>query len=266
MAYKRRGLPSEGETVLCTVKRIVKNSVFVELDEFENVEGIIHASEVAAGRIRTIFDYVREGKKSICKVLRQNHEHHSVDLSLRRVSDIQRQKKMEELKKEQKAEKVLEVIAKEMTMQPAELYKTAGIRLVEEFGTLSAGFDEIAKIGEAALKTLNIDKKVATTIVSFVKQRIKPPEVKITRIITISSREPNGIDNIKIVLKNVEETAKKQKKEIEIKFLGSPRYRLQLRAEDYKTAEATMKELETRMITDAKKHKTDVAIDKEKTA
>ena len=54
MFYKREGFPHEEEITLCTVKKILHNSVFASLDEYKDREGIIHISEIAPGRIRTI--------------------------------------------------------------------------------------------------------------------------------------------------------------------------------------------------------------------
>jgi len=93
MFYKKKGLPEEGEYILCTVKKILFHSVFVSLDEYEHKEGMVHISEVSPGRIRNIRDYVKEGKKLICKVLRVKHDRGQVDLSLRRVSVSMRKKK-----------------------------------------------------------------------------------------------------------------------------------------------------------------------------
>jgi len=63
MFYKKKGLPEENSIVLCTVKKILFHSIFVDLDEYQNQDGMIHISEIAPGRIRNIRDYVAEGKK-----------------------------------------------------------------------------------------------------------------------------------------------------------------------------------------------------------
>ena len=62
MYYKRTGLPEESELLLCTVTNIQYSSVFVKIDDF-GISGMIHISEIAAGRIRNIRDYVKEGKR-----------------------------------------------------------------------------------------------------------------------------------------------------------------------------------------------------------
>ena len=94
MYFKKQGFPREGEIVVCTVRKIMRTTVFVDLDGYINREGIIHISEISPGRIRTIRDYVKEGKKVVCKVLRKNERYGNLDLSIRRVTTGQKLKKL----------------------------------------------------------------------------------------------------------------------------------------------------------------------------
>ena len=55
MIYKKTGLPEDSEIVMCTVTKIQYSSVFVKIDEY-GISGMIHISEIAAGRIRNIRD------------------------------------------------------------------------------------------------------------------------------------------------------------------------------------------------------------------
>ena len=112
MLLKKQGFPQEGELVLCTVTKIFGHSVFVTVDEY-NRSGMINISEVSPGRIRNLRDFVVEGKKIVCFVLRVNQEKGHIDLSLRRVNDNQKRKKLESMQLEQKAEKMLEFVAKD---------------------------------------------------------------------------------------------------------------------------------------------------------
>src|SRR5207249_3402763 len=77
---------------------------FVTLDEYENKEGFIHIAEVSSGWIKYIRDYVREGQKVVCKVLKVDTEKGHIDLSLKAVNEHQRREKIQEWKNEQKAE------------------------------------------------------------------------------------------------------------------------------------------------------------------
>ena len=111
MLYKKKGMPEESDLVLTTITKIQFHSVFASLDEYEGKTGMIHISEISPGRIRNIFDFVREGKVVVCKVLKINPKLGHIDLSLRRVSEGQRRMKMDEMKQEQLAEKIIELLA-----------------------------------------------------------------------------------------------------------------------------------------------------------
>ena len=114
---KKEGFPEEGELLLCTVTKIFGHSVFVNVEDY-NRSGMIHISEISPGRIRNLRDYVVEGKKVVCVVLRVNKEKGHIDLSLRRVNESQKRKKLEDIKQEQKSEKIIETVAQELHKDP----------------------------------------------------------------------------------------------------------------------------------------------------
>jgi len=130
MFYKKIGKPGIDEIIIGTVKRVTPHSVFIELDEYTNIEGMIHISEIAPGRIRNIRDYVKEGKKIICKVLNINKVTGNIDLSLRRVTLSQRIEKSDELKQEAKAEKLLFSIGQKLKIGQEEIYKKVAVKAV----------------------------------------------------------------------------------------------------------------------------------------
>ena len=98
MLFKKQGFPEESESVLCTVTSVQYHSVFVDIDEYGK-SGMIHISEVSPGRMRNIRDFVKEGKKIVCKVLRINEEKGYIDLSLRRVNESEKRRKIDDIKK-----------------------------------------------------------------------------------------------------------------------------------------------------------------------
>ena len=120
MLLTKKGFPEEDELVMCTVTKVQFHSVFVNLDEYGE-SGMIHISEVSPGRIRNIRDFVKEGKKVVCKVLRVNEDKGHIDLSLRRVTETQRRTKVDEIKQQQKAEKILEFVAKDLNLDTKKL-------------------------------------------------------------------------------------------------------------------------------------------------
>ncbi len=226
----KKGYPETGEIVIATVKTVKPYGAFVTLDEYGDKEGFIHISEIAAGWIKYIRDHVREGQKVVCKVLRVDPSRGHIDLSLKRVNEHQRREKIQEWKNEKKAEKLFEIVAQRLGKDVEECYKEFGYDLIEHFGTLFAAFEESA-INEEILKDEGFDGDWIDTFVQVAKENIVPPYVRISGYLELTTTAPNGIEHIKKVLQDIEE------ENIVVTYMGAPRYRINVRAEDYKTAE-----------------------------
>ena len=236
MLLKKQGFPEEGDLVLCTVTSVQFHSVFVDLDEYGK-NGMIHISEVSPGRIRNIRDFVKEGKKIVCKVLRINEEKGYIDLSLRRVNESEKRRKIDEVKREQNAEKIVEIAAGKLGLKTEELYKEISERVIKNYSSLHEFFEDVSK-DEKAVDKLEIDKKYSKVLEETIRQRIKPSEVEIKGRLKLATFEPDGIEVIKDCLKKADESAKGR---INISYLGSGIYRLMVKANDYKEAEKLMK-------------------------
>ncbi len=236
MLFKKHGFPEEGESVLCTVTSVQYHSVFVDLDEYGK-SGLIHISEVSPGRIRNIRDFVKEGKKVVCKVLRINEEKGYIDLSLRRVNESEKRRKIEDIKKEQNAEKIVEIAAKKIGLKTEEFYAELSAKINKRYASVHEFFEECSK-DESLLQNLGIDKDRLKLLDETIKQRIKPTEVEIKGKLKITTYAPNGIDIIKDSLKKAEQSADNR---IGINYLGSGLYRFKVKASDYKEAEKLMK-------------------------
>jgi len=167
MFLRKEGIPEEGELVLCTINNIHFHSVFAKLDEY-NKSGLIHISEVSPGRIRNIRDFVSEGKKVVCKVIRVNAEKGHIDLSLRRVNESQRRNKISEIKLEQMAEKIVEQTAKKTGTQASEIYASIMGKLKGRYSSLYAFFEDVS-FGKASLKEISLKPKAAEELEELIK-------------------------------------------------------------------------------------------------
>jgi len=251
MFYKKPGFPEENEILICTIKKILPNCVFVDLDEYKDKEGVVQISEVSPGRIRNIRDFVKEGKKIICKVLKINEERNHIDLSLRRVNQAQRINKNKEYKQEQRSEKILESLAKQKNLTIKDAYEQIGYKLVDEFGTLNDAFQEIVK-DENVLKFLSLDPVLQGSLINLIKSKIKPKEVKISATLKLISSLPNGIEEIKKMLKKVNELITKDNLKCDILYAGAPNYRLTITSTNYKEAEKEIEKIEKLVVLDFK--------------
>jgi translation initiation factor 2 subunit 1 len=249
MLLKKTGFPQEDELVLCTVTAVQFHSVFVTLDEYGNRTGMIHISEIAPGRIRNIREFVKEGKKIVCKVLRINAEKGHIDLSLRRVNEMQKREKMNQIKQEQLAEKIIEHAAKKHLKKPEEIYAALSKELIPKCGGIFPAFELVAQ-GKLDLGTI-IDKKLAQSVSEAIAQRIKPKEVAIDGDITLLSYAPNGVEAVKDALSKALAMPGKPV----IRYKGAGTYHVSVTADDYKAAEKKLKAAVDAVLDAAKAHK-----------
>lgn len=243
--------PEIGDLVVCSVKNVKNFGAFVSLEEFGDKEGFIHIAEVATGWIKYIRDYVREGQKIVCKVLKVDPSKGHVDLSLKQVNEHQRREKIQEWKNEQKAQKLLEIVvlgekSKPKEMEKRELedkekreledfYEKHGHRLVDKFGTLYGAFED-ASMDENALDE-DFKGKWVERFIQVAKENIMPPEVSIDAFIEVTCPLPDGVDHIREALTSAQKSDPVQ---VSIQYVGAPRYRIVVKAPDYKSAEEEM--------------------------
>ncbi len=205
---------------------------FCKLDEYDKT-GMIHISEVSPGRIRNIRDYVQEGKKVVCKVLRIDKIKGHIDLSLRRVTEMQKRKKTDEIKREQKSEKIVEIVAKELKKDTKEVYDNISSKIFEKYEYLAQCFDDV--VSESVnLEKLGIDANTAKILTEVVKEKIKPVEVQIKGKLDLVSYAPDGVEIVKHALKKAGDV---NKEDIILKYVGAGKYSLLVKAPDYKEAE-----------------------------
>jgi len=236
----RREWPEQGELVVCTVKKVADFGAFVGLDEYEGKEGLIHVSEVASGWIKYIRDHVREGQKIVCKVLNVVPTRGHIDLSLKDVNEYQRREKIHEWKNEQKAEKWLHFVASAAGVDVDQLYDDVGDKLTKKFGSIYTAFEEAAVAGPSVLTEIEISKEHADIIAKVARENVKPPSVDIAGYVSLTCPLPNGVDVIKEAL----EAASKVDVpgvDLEVSYVGAPRYRIRVTAPDYKRAEGALK-------------------------
>ncbi len=255
MLLKKQGYPEESEIVLCTVTSVRYNSVFVNLNEYDH-SGMIHISEISPGRIRNINDYVKEGKVIICKVLRIDKEKGYIDLSLRRVNEGQRRAKVNEIKKEQKAEKIIEFVAKKLKKDIKDVYKEISDKVLQKYDLLYPCFEDVSE-KKTNLEEIGIPKKLAEELKEVIKQKIKPIEVSVKGNIKLVSYAPDGVEIIKDAIK------KGMDKNIKILYVGGGKYSIRVKASDYKAAEKILKDSTEAIIQYAEKNDVKASFERE---
>ncbi len=226
--------PEVGEFIIGTVKNIFKQGAFIELDEYSGARGMLPLSEISLKWVRNIRDYVKENQKVVLLVLNVNQQRGHIDLSLRRVSDSQRKKKLQEVKQAQRARKLLEYLGEELKVSAGEINEKITNELVKEYGDAYSGLEAIASDENNADK-LKIPAKWRPKLLEIIRKSIKPPEVEITGLLKLQSYAPNGVDVIKQAIKQMENF--KSNCSINVSYYSAPNYRVVCKGPDYKSVE-----------------------------
>ncbi len=231
---KKNGLPNPGEVVLCTVQRITPFAAWCILEEY-NVEGMIHISEVAGKWIHDIREFVKPNRQYVAKVVRVDEQKNLVNLSLKRVSKYDERTKMNEFRMGHRAEKMLERAGKELNKTLKQSYQEAGFLLQERFGGLINAFEEISKSKEV-LGELDMPKNWKDALLKVVEKAFKVKEIVLKVELELKSYAEDGVERIKKVLTSLDVNG------LEISYISAPKYRLELKTSDPKTAEKILRE------------------------
>lgn len=241
-----RGFPENGELVVCTVKNVKNFGAFVTLDEYDDKEGFVHVRDVATGWVKYIRDYVREGQKVVCKVLGVDSSKGHIDLSLKAVNDHQKREKIQQWKNEKKAEKLVEIVAERMGISIDKAYDLFGNELLEDYESLYDAFETAVADTEAFVE--DYDGEWIDIFMEVAQENVAAPSVQIDGILELTSSAPNGMELVRnALLKGV---AAADGADAEITCVGCPRYRVVVRAPEYKEAEEIMKDISNAAIND----------------
>ncbi len=231
-----REYPEPGDLVVCTVKSVRNFGAFVSLEEYDQKEGFIHITEIATGWVKRMSDFVREGQRVVCRVLEVNPSKGHIDISLKKVNEHQKRETIQDWKNEQRAEKLLEILGEKIGENVEWCHETFANDLIEYYGSLYIAFEEAAsndKLDKKLFKGKWVEgfKEIAI-------DNVTPATISIDGFLELTSNAPDGIEHIRTALTEAE---KSDDVKVEVQYVGAPKYRLVVKANDYKTAEEEMK-------------------------
>ena len=103
-------LPEEGEIVIATIAKIGDHGAYATLDEYNNIQGFLHVSEIAHGWVRNISKFVKEGEKKVLLVKKIREGREEIDLSLKQISRDQQKRKLLDVKRFEKGKNIIKNI------------------------------------------------------------------------------------------------------------------------------------------------------------
>ena len=225
-----------GDLVLCTVEKIERTIVFVKIEN--NGEGSIVMSEIAPGRIRNIRNHVVPNKRIVCKVLRVSQKG-NIELSLRRTTPKERKEVIGQYKQEKNYVNLLKsILGKRSEKIIQEILKEERIY---DF------FEEAKKNPKKLEKIIGKDSKKILDVLRSQKKK----KAVVKREIELKSTQPNGLELIKEIFKDIKE---------DVKYISAGVYSIKTESEDVKTADKKFVEIANNIEKKAKKLKVEFSI------
>ncbi|MCK4649798.1 hypothetical protein KAT36_01060 [Candidatus Pacearchaeota archaeon] len=208
----------EGDLIPCKVKKVTNTITFVEMPNGH--EGTIISSEIAAGRIKLMRQYVVPNKQIVCKILRIEGDH--AHLSLRRVTLKEKKEVMQKFKQSQAINVAFKQILKEKEKEIKE-------KILNDFKDLSE-FTRATKINPELLQKY-IPKENQEAIKKIINKKRKKEQLR--QNIKIKCLENDGITRIKKIfdLKN---------DNLKVTYISAGKLSLKLTVEDFKQGKKEM--------------------------
>ena len=229
-------LPEIGELVVATIAKVGDHGAYATLDEYSNVQGFLHVSEIGQGWIRNINKFIKEGEKKVLLVKKIRAGREEIDLSLKQVSREQRKNKLRDVKQFQKGKGIIKNIQEKAKLSDDDVEKLED-KIFSKYDAVYDGIIDIARNGIKVFSDLKLPKKTLD-VIEAVSTKIKLPSVEIRGILELTDSSSNGIENIRNSLQSFE---KIDQNTIKILYIGAPRYRISVTAPDFKSAEKTLK-------------------------
>src|SRR3989338_9072508 len=185
MMKRRDAFPSVGELIVGTITTVNPYSAAVRLEEYDRF-GMIHISEVSSRWVRDIKEFAKENQRCVCKVIKVDEEQGHINLSLKRVSKEEYDRKMSDYKSEEKAEKILDDIGKKFGKNLDQMYEEIGYSLQDNFGSLFKAF-KIALKDKKLLVKKGFEEKYADAIEQATAEVFKESDIEIKCKLNLTS-------------------------------------------------------------------------------
>ncbi len=238
----RKKLPDVGELVVGTVDEVYDFGAYLTLDEYGGMRAFLPWSEVASRAVRKISAVVQPGRKIVVKVIRVYRKRGQVDVSLKRVMEGEKRRKMIEYKRKVKAAAIVEIVAQKIGKTVDDAYREVIWKLEDAYGDAMTGLEQAVIYGREALEEAGIPEEWIEPLLETAKVHVKVKQVRISGIFTLRSLAPDGVERIKEVLVTAKKNAKVKGEDIKVRLytIGAPRYRIDLQSHDYKILEKAL--------------------------
>lgn len=215
--------PEEGDLVVVNVKAIEEMGAYVELLEYNNIEGMILLSELSRRRIRSINRLLRVGRQEVVMVIRADREKGIVDLSKRRVAPEDIVKAEERFKKSKAVHSIVKHISSKLKTPILGLYTRLAWPLYRKYGHAYDAFQVAVSDPDTILGPIELSAEERAEVLNYIKLKMTPKELRIRADIQVTCVTYAGIEAIRSALLCAEACGT-DKVPIKVQLIAPPLY------------------------------------------
>ncbi|GAB2214624.1 hypothetical protein Drorol1_Dr00018981 [Drosera rotundifolia] len=234
--------PEVDMAVMIQVKNIADMGAYVQLLEYNNIEGMILLSELSRRRIRSVNSLIKVGRTEPVMVLRVDKEKGYIDLSKRRVAEEDIINCEERYNKSKLVHSIMRHVAETLSIDLEELYVRFGWPLYRKYGHAFEAFKLIVADPDAILDSLTYEVKelgpdgqevtkvvpavtpeIKDALVKNIRRRMTPQPLKIRADIEMKCFQFDGVLHIKEAMRKVEAVGSNDCP-VKIKLVAPPLY------------------------------------------
>ncbi|KAA8499961.1 Eukaryotic translation initiation factor 2 subunit alpha [Porphyridium purpureum] len=225
--------PEPDDVVMVLVKDIQDVGAYVQLLEYNKIQGMIMLSELSRRRIRSVNRLLRVGSQEVVVVVRVDKEKGYIDLSKSRVTADDLVRMEEKWNKASTVHSIMRRVAELTEVDLEDLYIRVGWPLYRKFGHAYDAFRAAVQDADAIFKGLDMSEQERAELMKNIEGRLKPKAVKMRADFEVTCFGFEGIDAIKAALKAGEEASSEEMR-VRVKLVAPPLYVATTQAVDKK--------------------------------
>ncbi|KAJ3183290.1 hypothetical protein HDU85_002316 [Gaertneriomyces sp. JEL0708] len=232
--------PAVDDLVVANVRQIAEMGAYVQLLEYNNIEGMILLSELSRKRIRSVQKLVRVGRNEVVVVLRVDKDKGYIDLSKRRVSPEDIAKCEDKYNKAKTVHSIMRHVAEKTGSSLEELLEKYVWPLDRSYpGRAFEAFRLAINDPDAVFGSMDISDEIRDEVLNGIRRRMTPNPVKIRADVEVTCFAYEGVDAIKAALQ-AGEGVSTEEVPIKVKLVAPPLYVVTTSSLDKTAGIATM--------------------------
>jgi len=236
--------PEVDDVVMVQVKRVAEMGAYVQLLEYNNIEGMILLSELTRRRIRSVTKLIKVGRIEPVMVLRVDKEKGYIDLSKRRVSPEDIQACEDRYSKSKMVHSIMRHVSETTCTDLHSLYVSLGWPLYVKHGHAFNAFkimvtDHNLIFSDSSLNNEVINESVKHALIKDICRRMTPQPLKIRADMELTCFSSDGIECIKDAMRAAESSSTKECK-VKVSLIASPLYVVTTQTLDKESGMATI--------------------------